>query len=242
MMFAMSPNASSGGLNQWAESLVSYRRSGWTYRLVKCAAILALPLVVMQGCSQSDARATAPAPAAGPQVLDFGKDNPIPFSLINEAARAPIEFNTEADMQLRLKNGGTVQIGESDLTFNQANPKKRALQYMAVDVLELKAGAKIITNGTDLVIVANKIVSEDGSIIAFDKNRAAANATATGGAGQSGADGGSVTLIAINGVEGRIHVDLSAQNGGDGAPGADAANGAPGGKGENADSGPFGSV
>lgn len=143
---------------------------------------------------------------SGPQVLNFGKGNPIGFDAIKSEAKAPVTFNSEQEFQIRLKNGGTVIISESNLVTGEPNFQKRGLQFMALDTLQLKKGAKIVTGGNDLVIFANKIISEDGSIVAFtDKTHKASDATAAGGSGNPGVDGGTVTLIAINGVDGRLH-------------------------------------
>lgn len=191
--------------------------------------------------SQSNQAGAAAAPKTGPQQIDFGKGSAVPFSAVREEAKEPISLNSEPEFQLRLKNGGTVVISESDLETGKPNFQQRGLQFMALDTLQLKKGARIVTGGNDLVIFANKIVSEDGSIVAFtDADRTAKNATTVGGGGSPGVSGGTVTLIAINGIDGRLHVDLGGQNGGDGATGAQGANGANGAKGEDSESTPFG--
>jgi hypothetical protein len=95
------------------------------------------------------------------------------------------------------------------------------LPILGLDTLILRKKARIVTGGNDLVIYANKIVSEDGTIVAFDdKSAKAANATAVGGAGAPGVPGGTVTVIAVNGIDGILHVDLSGQVGGNGAQAA----------------------
>jgi len=49
-------------------------------------------------------------------------------------------------------------VSESDLVTGEPNFQKRGLQFMALDTLELKKGARIVTGGNDLVIFANKII------------------------------------------------------------------------------------
>jgi hypothetical protein len=177
-----------------------------------------------------------PAQPTGPQEIDFGKGNPVQLTTVRAEARAPIAFNTGQELQIRLKSGGTVVISESDLVTGDPNFGKRGLQFMALDTLELKKGARIVTGGNDFVVFANKIISEDGAIVAFtDKTRKAADFTAVGGPGAPGVSGGTVTLIAINGIEGRLRVDLSGEDGGNGATGAPGVRGQDGAKGENAD-------
>jgi hypothetical protein len=199
-------------------------------------------LLVLSGSLAPNTAIGAPSPQnAGAQEIDLGKQNAVPFQVVRSEARAPINLNSERDFEVRLKSGGTVVLSESDLTTGEPNFSKRGMQFMALDTLELRKGARIVTGGNDLVIFANKIISEDGSIVAFtEKTRKATDATQPGGAGAPGVSGGTVTLIAVNGVDGRLHVDLSGQDGGTGQKGAPGAPGAHGAKGEDASSGPLG--
>lgn len=176
--------------------------------------------VTSESANSNRPSTTSKSTASSVQELNFGPHSPIQFNAIRSEARAPITFNSERDLQLRLRNGGTVLISESDLVTGEPNFSKRGLQYMALDTLELNKGARIVTGGNDLIIIANKIISEDGAIIAFTKKtRKAASATSPGNPGSPGVSGDTVMLIAINGIEGRLHVDLSGQDGGDGAKG-----------------------
>src|SRR5579863_1070900 len=152
-------------------------------------------------------------PSGGKQVIDFGKGNSVPFTAIKMEARTPVALDSDSDFKLRLANGGTVAFSQSDLVLGVPNFQQRSLQFMALDTFELLKGARIITGGNDLVIIANKIVSEDGHIISFDgSTRKASDGSGAGAPGAPGVSGGTVTLIAINGIEGRLHVDLSGQN------------------------------
>jgi len=171
--------------------------------------------------------------SGGEQKIDFGKGNSVPFTAIRTEAVAPVPTYNEDAFRLRLKNGGTVAFSQSDVVIGEPNFQQRSLQFMALDTLKLLKGARIVTGGNDLVIIANKIVSEDGYIVAFtDKTRRAKDGVGTGAPGAPGVSGGTVTLIALDGIEGRLHIDLSGQVGGDGQQGAVGSTGTTGLKGD----------
>lgn len=166
------------------------------------------------------------AAPGGKQELDFGKGNSVPFAALAEEPKAPMSFVSEDAFKLRLKNGGTVSVSQSDLVLGAPEFRKRGLFVLGMDVLELKKGARIVTGGNDLVIYTNKVISEGGEIISFDdKSKKAANAMSAGGAGSPGVSGGTVSIFAVNGIEGRLSINLRGQEGGDGAQGNRGADG-----------------
>lgn len=92
--------------------------------------------------------------------------------------------------------------------------------------LSLLNGAKIITNGNNLVLIANSMdFNNSAGIVAFS------DSDAKGDLGKPGADGGRVEIFATSSVSGAIHISLVGQNGGDGSPGVKGAPGARGTKG-----------
>jgi hypothetical protein len=92
--------------------------------------------------------------------------------------------------------------------------------------LSLLNGAKIITNGNNLVLIANSMdFNNSAGIVAFSSTDAKADL------GKPGADGGRVEIFATSSVSGAIHISLVGQNGGDGTPGVKGAPGARGTKG-----------
>jgi hypothetical protein len=177
----------------------------------------------------------------GPQILDFGRGGRIPVDALSQEARTPIPFNSGPQVVADLASHGKVVIRKSTVVVGEPDFQKRSVFFLYLDTLELLDHAGIVTGGNDLVIICNKLKAEDATITAFtEKTKKAADASATGGAGVPGVSGGTVTIIAINGIEGRLHVDLSGEDGGNGANGQLGANGLPGAKGENPEWGLFG--
>jgi hypothetical protein len=169
------------------------------------------------------------------QEIDLGKGTAVPLAAVREEAKAPISFSDEKSFQARLKSGGIVSIAESDMVIGEPNYEKSNPQFLALDTLELKKGARIVTGGNNLVIFVNKVISEDGGVVAMtDKTINAANGAGVGARGIPGVSGGTVTIFTVNGIEGRLHVNLSGQNGGNGVKGATGQQGPPGVKGANA--------
>jgi len=87
-----------------------------------------------------------------------------------------------------------------------------------VSELELKGGARIITNGTTFRVVADRIVSEEGAIESFTDGSARSLPDET-------AKAGGVVIINATTMSGNLRVRLPGQ---DGAPGMQGRNGAPG--------------
>jgi hypothetical protein len=116
-----------------------------------------LVLTAAIGCSKSAAgnegsHGNQNGGSSGPQEIDSGPKNSVLFTAVKAEARAPVVFNSEPEFQIRLNSGGTVEISESDPVTGEPNFQKRGLQFMALDTLELKKWARIVTGGNGLVI------------------------------------------------------------------------------------------
>lgn len=159
----------------------------------------------------------------------------------------PIEVTTD-QFKARLKAGGTIVFDGNEFVLDPPDPTKKSTAFIAVDRLELKNGAKIITNGNRLVVLANTIASDNGQIVSFKDAEGTARAGAVassapgsaGNPGSPGLSGGVVSLHVVQGVEGQLKVVLRGQFGGAGSAGKDGAQGPGGGKGADAQDGPGG--
>ncbi|TAY34677.1 hypothetical protein ELH93_19545 [Rhizobium leguminosarum] len=158
----------------------------------------------------------------------------------------PVDITTD-QFKARLKEGGNIVLDGNETIVGQIVPGSKSVAFLVLDKLELKNGAKIITNGNFLAIFVNKLVSEDGQIVSFRDDSAKAG---PGGAGQTpseagkpgspGAGGGVVSIHVIDNIEGRLKVDLRGQDGGNGGVGAAGSKGATGSRGGDAADGPLG--
>jgi hypothetical protein len=145
---------------------------------------------------------------------------------------------SEDDFKVRLAESGRWTF-EGDLLLAPApDPAVKKTYTFVFDLLEIKNGAHIITNGNNLVLIVNRLNIGNGSIIAFqakDKVAAAgANGTSPGEPGQPGARGvgaGTVSIHVIQQLNGFLDVDLTGQAGGPGGSGAQGAAGAAGSEG-----------
>jgi hypothetical protein len=206
-----------------------------------CGVVIVFATVTTTGTasvSHAAASQTAVTPkATNRQELDFA-GAPIPFEAVRKEARQPLQVASAKELELRLANGGELEIGNSPLIVGSVNRDQRGHAYIAVDRLILKGKqASIVTNGADVVIVANVIESHGGTIRAFTPSSTiASSGTNPGEKGERGASGGSVTLLTVRGIEGRLDVNLTGQQGGSGAQGHTGNVGDAGRKGRNASS------
>lgn len=151
---------------------------------------------------------------------------------------------TEDDFNVRLEQGGELVLDGNELKLGEPNFYANTTAFIALDSLELRNGAKIITGGNIVTIFVNKLKSNNGSIIAFKDNerkaRDGSGGNFPGGQGMSGAPGdggGAVSIHVIQSFEGHLTVDLSGQAGGRGGNGAEGAAGPRGPRGHNATDG-----
>jgi hypothetical protein len=204
---------------------------------------LGLTTVLMQcalfwGCSGSPTTRSEAAPA--PQSTNSGRKQilqgtpgmSMPATAFAAEATEPLNVGMTADQfKLRLANGGTISLDSADYVYGQPSSEKSPVSFLALDTLEMKNGARIVTGGSTLVIFVNKLISEDGRISAFkDDTKKAAN----GSPGVAGLPGGLVSIHVIEHLTGILHVDLTGQDGGDGGQGGGGLAGQAGVKGNSA--------
>ena len=112
-------------------------------------------------------------------------------------------------------------------------PKSGRSRSLMVDHLELRNGAQIVTNGVNLEIFANVILSQRGQIVAFTTD---SNSPQPAPPGQNGATGFSAGSVVIQGEiasGGILDVHLDGRNGQAGGAGLKGPTGASGARGEN---------
>jgi len=106
---------------------------------------------------------------------------------------------------------------------------------IAADTFEMLNGSRIVTNGNNLVLVANEMnFNNSGGIDSFY------GATKKASAETAGLDGGQVVIFPTKAINGTININLAGQAGGDGSPGGKGPDGAPGPKGSDASDKAFG--
>jgi hypothetical protein len=122
-------------------------------------------------------------------------------------------------------DGTTVRLGR---------PGAAVSLSIRVSRLEFRNSAQIVTYGSDLQISAVTIISENGSIKAFDAAVAAAPQVKNGVPGQTGLSGGRVVLVGSLSSGSRLTVNLDGQDGGQGGQGRTGQPGGSGSPGDNA--------
>ena len=183
----------------------------------------------------SEAQKVEPLPH---QTLQTPTGMPLPVSAIANKVTEPLPAKmTAQNFQARLRAGGIVTLSGGDLTLGSPDYHNDHIVYMALDTLELKNGARIVTNGNTLVLFLNHLVSEDGSIVTFTTGNGTASGGGPGTAGEPGVPGRVAAVHVIQSVAGILHVDLSGQNGGPGGNGISGLTGQSGVKGDQSVSG-----
>jgi hypothetical protein len=174
------------------------------------------------------------------QTLQTPKGMPLPLAAVANKVTEPLPGKmTTQDFQARLRAGGIVTLSGGDLTLGSPDYRNDNVVYMALDTLELRNGARIVTNGNTLILFLNHLVSEDGAIVTFNAGNGTASGGGAGTAGAPGVPGRVAAVHVIQDVKGILHVDLSGQNGGVGGNGTQGSPGQPGVKGDQSVSGMF---
>jgi hypothetical protein len=122
-------------------------------------------------------------------------------------------------------DGTTVRLGRPGVAVSVS---------IQVSRLELRNSAQIVTFGSDFQISALTIVSENGTIKAFDAPVSVAAEVKNGVPGQPGINGGRVTLQGALSSTSRLNVTLDGQDGGQGGQGRPGQHGGPGAPGDHA--------
>ena len=169
------------------------------------------------------------------ETIVVPKGTRVDFATVAQEAKKPLPAQMSVvDFTARLKEGGTFSLSGGDLVLAPADFAKDTMFFLALDTLELKNGARIVTNGNTLVVFANTVLSEDGGVVAFrdDERKAASGGSAEHGS--PGVPGRLVSFHVIQKITGILHVDLGGQDGGDGGPGRQGTPGVMGVKGDPA--------
>jgi len=133
------------------------------------------------------------------QKIEVPKGTKVEFAVVGKEAKEPMTAQMSvADFQVRLKQGGTFSLSGGDLILAPADFGKNTTFFIAVDTLELKNGARIVTNGNTLIVFANNVVSENGGIVAFREDE---HKGADGGQGQAGKPGVPGRLVSFHVIQ-----------------------------------------
>lgn len=219
----------------------------WALLISAGAAVVGLLVLwlVLRGWDAGDGAEPAPAP---PAAVAAGRVTPSPAGVYRATGRiqldqlpaefflgpvagpVPEELHQKRDLVL---DGATLVLGDQ-----AANGRVRSI---VANIVRLENGARIVTNGADLEIMANQIVSDGGRVVAFEFVEAARQvsgsapapsastgsgvaapsrpSTASTELGTPGAGGGLLRLVALTPLQGRLTVRLNGQDGADGQPG-----------------------
>jgi uncharacterized protein YcfL len=138
----------------------------------------------------------------------------------------PVDTSSQSAIERNLKSRDSLTLDGTTLTVGPIKGNRTVT--LACNRLKLLNGARIITNGNLLTIVAmNMEFNNSGGIDSFPAENAKA------GIGVQGADGGRVEIYATKGVTGSLRISLPGQGGGDGNAGGGGPGGLPGGRGAN---------
>lgn len=111
-----------------------------------------------------------------------------------------------------LEAGASELIVESDSVYElKLETNSLYQQIVKYDRLVLKSGASFVTQGSNVTLEINELVSEDGTIATFKEGSVAA-------VGAAGRHGGKIEIL-VGRATGKLHVELRGENGGAGAPG-----------------------
>ncbi len=146
----------------------------------------------------------------------------LPSDLLN-----PVQGDSASEITAQLKQRGSLTLNGSTLTLGPVGANRTVT--IACRTLRLTNGAKIVTNGNHLVLVAlNARFGDNAGINSFSKE------TAKAAVGTNGVNGGKVRINVLQNFSGSLHVSLPGQSGGDGGTGTQGAGGPPGNRGANA--------
>jgi hypothetical protein len=158
----------------------------------------------------------ATIPAQTVQLSDLPQD------LLN-----PVQADSPAELTAQLKQRGSLTLNGSTVTLGPVGAGRTVT--IACRTLRLTNGARIITNGNHLVLVAlNARFGDNAGISSFSQEGVKAAPSA------KGVSGGKVRINVLQGFSGSLRVSLPGQNGGDGTGGAQGGQGRPGDRGANA--------
>jgi hypothetical protein len=208
----------------------------------RAVALLTMPVMLHPALAQkpNSPMRSAQSGSIPHQTIETPRGLGIPIDAIPGKVREPISGTlTKAGFEARLRAGGIVSLAGPDLIIGQPDYQQDHVVFMALDTLELKKGARIVTNGNTLILFVNHLISEDGGIVTFTQDNSNAAAGGLGSAGKPGVPGRLTSVHVIKDLTGILHTDLTGQNGGRGGNGNSGLAGQPGTKGDQSVSGVF---
>jgi hypothetical protein len=138
-----------------------------------------------------------------------------------------LDTSSERSLNEVLGSLDALTLDGTVLTVAEVGTKRSAT--LAAHTIRLINGARIVTNGNLLSLVARKMeFNNSGGIDSFGED------SPKPGPSQKGTDGGRAEIYATKSVFGTLHVSLPGQSGGDGAPGGLGRSGKAGARGSNA--------
>lgn len=170
--------------------------------------------------------------------LDAAQDKPVVFTkdLSFDDLPAGIEKRlptgaSNAEVAAILRKQPAIVLDGAMLVITP--PPIGSNRTLATRTIELRNGARIVTNGVNFELDTLQISSDRGAILSFSDQPKARNETPSGTSGRSGQSGGTLILNgALNGNE-VLTVSLMGQDGENGGTGFPGAAGAPGPRGED---------
>ncbi len=178
-------------------------------RLVKYhVTILLTAITIFVSCGSNPK-----GPTASPVETVIEKRPSIQASELPDAFRKAIDVSSKSSAVDNLKTQNSLTLDGTTLTIGPVGGNRTV--SLAFNKLTLINGARIVTNGNHLSIVAMELeFNGSGGIDSF------LGETLKASVGADGSDGGQVEIYAINNVTGSLRISLPGQAGGDGAPGA----------------------
>jgi hypothetical protein len=175
---------------------------------------------------------SVPAPSERAQEEVTIKDKTSTLASLPEIMRTPIAAGlSDSAMREKLQSHGSLTIDGGRLVVAEQGKDTGAL--LAVNLLRLKNGARIITNGNNLNLQANQVAVEEGGVYSFLPEDLTPHDADAGVPGRKGFDGGTLRLVSLTRVNGPLRVNLAGQNGQRGGPGSPGAPGGAGARGSN---------
>lgn len=137
-----------------------------------------------------------------------------------------IDINSESGVNASLASRDSLTLDGTTLIVGPIGANRTVT--LGAKSIKLINGARIITNGNQLTLVARTMeFNNSGGIDSFSGENAKA------GTGIAGSDGGRVEIYATKTVYGSLRMSLPGQGGGEGSAGAPGRQGAPGRRGDN---------
>jgi hypothetical protein len=163
----------------------------------------------------------------GPEVAATIPAQAVQLSDLPQELLNPVQSDSAAELTAQLKQRGSLTLNGSTLTLGPVGAGRTVT--IACRTLRLMNGARIITNGNHLVLVAlNARFGDNAGISSFSQEGVKAAPAA------NGVGGGKVRINVLQSFSGSLRVSLPGQNGGDGAGGSQGSPGRQGDRGPNA--------